>query len=233
MPTNETDRTDLRPHILISTGNHPKEYVEAIERNGGIAHAGYLPPYDAACDGLLLAGGCDVEPSRYGQEKNGARACDPERDECEKELIRLFAEAGKPIFGICRGIQILNVCCGGTLIQDLPPMPEHNVPGKTIYHGVVSEPGSLMEALYGNEFPVNSFHHEAVCRAADGFIVTLRSAEDGVVEAMEHVSRPWFAVQFHPERMINGDPFAADGNLLFRHFVSLCRKKDPSAPENP
>lgn len=215
---------EKKPLILVSGNGCMDEYGIAIEKNGGIAHLAYLPEYREEYDGLLLSGGCDVEPFRYGQEVMGATPGDRERDACEIALIRTFAAKGKPIFGICRGLQILNVGFGGTLIQHLSgtrhSKPE-NDPHLSI-HCVESAPDSLIRAVYGERFISNSWHHEAAERLAPGFRVTAVCPDDGVTEAIEHPQKPWFAVQFHPELMLDPNNGTADGNLIFRAFLEKC-----------
>ncbi|MBQ0092700.1 MAG: gamma-glutamyl-gamma-aminobutyrate hydrolase family protein [Clostridiales bacterium] len=212
-----------KKRILISGSGDSPEYVAAIERAGGIAVAGHLPEDDGNFDGLLLAGGCDVDPARYGETVNGAGKPDPERDALELALIKSFEKQGKPIFGICRGMQIFNVALGGTLIQDLPQTPEHHSSERKVFHEVETVPGSKIAELFGAKFVSNSFHHEAADRLGAGFRVTAKSVPDGVAEAIEHESKPWFAVQFHPERMTPDVPEAADAGVLFSYFLSLCK----------
>ena len=214
---------DRLPRILIAgvEEGHP-EYAEAVKKAGGDPVWGFEMTGDF--DGLLLSGGCDVNPKRYGEEPNGAGAPDDVRDEKEIALIRSFSSQGKPIFGICRGCQIMNVAFGGSLVQDLPAVPAHRtVDGVKARHEVKAEPGSVFCSLYGERSVSNSFHHEAVKRVADGFAVTARSVPDGVVEAIECPGKPWFAVQYHPERMCGGDPDYSDGSKLFAYFISLCK----------
>ena len=216
------EQSQKKKRILISGSGDSPEYVAAIERAGGIAVAGHLPEDDGHFDGLLLAGGCDVDPARYGETPNGAGKPDPARDAYETELIASFEKQGKPIFGICRGMQIFNVVLGGSLIQDLPQTPEHHSSEKKVFHEVETVPGSVIASLFGEKFVANSFHHEAASRIGEGFRVTARSVPDGVPEVMEHESKPWFAVQFHPERMLPDVPEATDAGILFSYFLSIC-----------
>ena len=132
--------------------------------------------------------------------------------------------AEKPILGICRGHQILNVALGGTLIQDLPNGKDHST-GEDFsrVHELSVEDGSILAALYGTKpMVVNSYHHQAVENPGKGLRITARSA-DGVVEAMEHESLPIFSVQYHPEQMccsFRRDE-VVDGLKLFQKFVDM------------
>lgn len=199
-------------------------YREAIERSGGVVCDGYLPKYDQNFDGLLLSGGCDVSPMLYGETINCTGTIDNSRDKCEMELIRQFCNAKKPIFGICRGMQILNVYFGGTLIQDLPKEPMHHSDEQKVFHSIKTKENSAIRSIFGDEFVSNSFHHEALKDIADGFKVTAVSTDDNVVEAIEHTSMPFFGVQFHPERMTPEIPETVDAKAIFDYFIFLCKQ---------
>lgn len=215
------------PKILLSAKNSMEVYAEAVELAGGIPVTEYCPAYSDEYDGLILCGGVDVEPWRYGQPVNGSLAMDPERDEAEWKLIDAFMQAGKPIFGICRGCQILNVWFGGTLHQDIPTKARHRNDPKLPYlvHSVVVE-DSLLEGMYGLEFTVNSCHHQAVDKLGAGLRLTAYCPEDQVVEAFTHETLPVFAVQWHPEKLSGNwlRPDAVNGIGLFEYFIALCKK---------
>ena len=208
--------------ILISVGKNadPTNYIRAVEQAGGTPCALYLPQPDLHYDGLILAGGGDMEPSLFGEENCGSANIDPARDRAELALLDAFATAGKPILGICRGHQVVNVWAGGGLRQDLG---EKNAVHRRVdcdkVHRVCTEPG-ILQNLYGSEFCVNSAHHQSVEPIGRELRVTARSL-DGVVEAMEHQRLPILTTQFHPERMTGPD--VADGAMLFRWFLRECK----------
>jgi len=173
-----------------------------------------------ACDGLLLTGGVDVDPSCYGRED--ARALveepDPRRDEYEMQVIRRSLERSIPILGICRGTQIFNVALGGTLVPDLEAAGFHRHTTKAgeppRSHGVTIDEGTLLHGITGRTTgEVSTYHHQAVDRPGAGLRVSARSG-DGVVEALEwerSAGRPFLLlVQWHPERMESDDPLAGD-----------------------
>lgn len=175
------------------------------------------------CDGLLLPGGGDADPSLYGQEDCGSNPPDHERDRDELELIELFMSRQKPILGICRGHQMINIALGGTLIQDLPDEHHrHDAATDTdrIHRVMTLHP--FLHELYGESFVSNSSHHQAVDRLGTGLVPTCVS-EDGVIEGIMHENGRVLGVQFHPERMA----FAlrredtVDGAPIFRRFVSM------------
>ena len=163
-------------------------------------------------DVLLLPGGGDMHPRFYGQALNGSEDLDEARDARELTLIDNFLCAGKPVIGICRGLQVLNVYFGGTLRQHIEGHSQ--IDGVDRLHAINTAPGLLRE-LYGTRCTVNSAHHQAVWRLGMGLQV-FACAEDGTVEAVGHRTLPVFAVQWHPERLCGAftRPESADGARL-------------------
>lgn len=216
-----------KPRILVSgkdetpgTGKS-KNYITAVERSGGIADYRYLPAPDLSYDGLLICGGVDTHPRYYGEEINGAVNINEDRDAAEWELIRAFSEAGKPIFGICRGYQLLNIYFGGTLHQHIPTASLHQ---EDKAHSVTVEKDSILQRLYGADtITVNSAHHQAVKTLGHDLRATAHW--QGMVEALEHTTLSVFGVQWHPERMCfdNRRDDTVDGALLFEYFIELCK----------
>ena len=176
--------------------------------------AGGLPvhlPLDAdpehwldVLDGIVLTGGADVEPERYGHD-NHASHTEPRRDEIEFTLLEAAVANGTPVLGICRGLQVVNVHAGGTLVQDVPSHARYDLGPAAESHRVTIEPGSRLHAVYGAEVTVNSLHHQTVDSLGSTLRVTAR-AEDGTVEGVERVDAEVLAVQWHPEMMDHGDP---------------------------
>lgn len=218
---------DEKIKILISGAIGPKFplFIAALERSGAQVEGGYLPECSGDYDGLLLAGGYDVAPERYGESDNGSKTLDLARDECEFALIEKFSKENKPIFGICRGMQIMNVYFGGTLIGDLPETPKHVSGEDTTYHKIDLVSDSIIGRMFGDSLTVNSFHHQAVKDMAAGFKPTAFSSEDGVIEAMEHADKPWFGLQFHPERMYDPAAQIDVTTPFFDYFIGLCRER--------
>ena len=199
-------------------------YCAAIRGAGGEPVAGYCPTPDLHCDGLLLCGGGDLDCSLYGQEDRGSQPPDRARDQAELALFQAYYEAGKPILGICRGIQLINVALGGTLIQDLPPeqLPFHSGKADTV-HPIRAEEGAILHRLYGPLFPVNSSHHQALDRLGTG-LRAAAWAESGFPEAVELPGHSILGVQFHPERMSFGRRRldTVDGASIFAWFLGAC-----------
>ena len=177
--------------------------------------------------GLLLPGGPDINPSRYHEEINGSENICDELDELQFAVLDSFVRAGKPVFGICRGHQLISVYFGLHLIQDLPSRNIHaKTPGTAVdkRHLTHSVPGSFIHELYGNEFLTNSSHHQAAKEDGNGLKIAAVS-EDGIIEAQYHKSLPVFSVQWHPERMCFNfaSPALSDGRLVLEWFLSLCK----------
>ena len=220
------DGRERNPHAGIC-----EEYAEAIRRGGNIpvvicrtAETGHIAQVVAKLDLLLLPGGVDIEPKRYGDEPSPALGKTiPERDEFDFAVLEAALAQKIPVMGICRGMQLINVRFGGSLWQDLPsefPVKEIRHRGDhvgTPSHSVAIEPGSRLAAAIGaTNAVVNSMHHQAVKRLAPGFRITAR-APDGVVEAIEHESLPVAGVQFHPEGLVK----YADDEACIRFFRNL------------
>lgn len=213
----------MKPRILLSANTNGTYYIEALENCGAVPVMGYCPTQCEGFDALILCGGNDVDPKYYDEPFNGAVDIDAKRDAAEMKLIQKFIEAGKPILGICRGHQILNVFFGGSLWQHLPNTEEHRN-GRDFYitHVIRAEKDSIVGKLYGTRFTVNSSHHQAIKRPGKDVRVTAWAGE--VPEAFEHVKLPVFGVQWHPERMCFSErrEDTVDGSLIFRHFLEVC-----------
>ena len=238
----------MRPIIgltpSLESGEHkiytPTSYPKAIIEAGGnpiffnfTRDDDMIEAYAAMVDGVLFSGGDDVDPSTYGEEQIwGCGDIVPLRDDFEIKLLKVLVEKypEKPILGICRGAQVLNVGMGGTLYQDLRSQKEgcirHQQQQSSHYasHKAVVKEGSLLHRIYGStEVKVNSFHHQAVKDLAPGMRLTA-VASDGVIEGFEKPDHPYFvAVQWHPERLVEG-PHHPEHKPLFKSFVDACRK---------
>ena len=200
-----------------------RAYCDAILAAGGLpVTLGTCPDpavLSALCeqlDGILFTGGPDIHPNRYGEEVlPECGAISEVRDAMELALYREAMERDLPLFGICRGVQTMNVAAGGTLYQDIGPHPVG------VMHNVHTTKGSILHGMIGEEtFSVNSFHHQAVKQPAPG-CVSAAVNEDGITEAIEMPGRNrfWLGVQWHPERLYTDDPHAM---VLFSRFVSAC-----------
>jgi putative glutamine amidotransferase len=213
------------------------DYEEAIRRAGGEPwlldlHRDRPADVVASSAGVILPGGGDVDPSRYGEPRHPTFDAPEEgRDEFEIELVTRALEADLPVLAICRGIQVLNVARGGSLVQDIPSQVpsagSHMLrePTFAIAHDVWVASGSRLEEVLrdrieGEACPVNSRHHQAVKRLGEGLVVTA-TAPDGVIEAVEDPNRRFcIGVQWHPENFYRTGEFSA----LFEAFLQACRR---------
>jgi len=239
-----TSASTLRPVIGLTTYKQraqtgvwdvtaaflPAVYFEAVQRAGGIPVL--LPPQPAdaeavsrvldGVDGLIVTGGADVDPARYGQD--AAPETDKphlERDAWEDALLSAAIERELPFLGICRGMQVLNVNRGGSLHQHLPDLVGDDRfrigKGEFATNEVVVEPGTGLGALVGEKLPVKSYHHQGLDRVGEGLRVTART-DDGIAQAVELEGVPFgVAVQWHPEED------AAEDARLFAGLVDAAR----------
>ena len=227
------------PLIAIAQNRRTTDYVESIRRAGGEpveVVAGTETPEQilARVDGLMLTGGGDVDPQLYGEEPNATfQPAENGRDAFEIALSRAAVASGIPFLAICRGMQVLNVAMGGTLVQDIPSQItgalDHSVPEPrfAIAHEVWVSKGSKLSTLLadhmedGETCHVNSRHHQSVKQAAAGFEVTATSP-DGVIESMERTDGTFcVAVQWHPENFWRTGEFRE----LFQGLIGAARER--------
>jgi putative glutamine amidotransferase len=194
----------------------PRNYVDAVHRAGAMALLLAPDPVLAedpdevldSLDGLMLAGGADIDPHAYGAEPHPLTIGSvPERDAFEIAIVRRALERDLPLLGICRGMQVINVACGGTLHQDLPELLGHEEHRRVLGsfdgadHDVRLAPGSLAARAAGEQLhATKSHHHQGVDRVGDGLEVTGWAVVDGLPEALERTGRAFaLGVQWHPE----------------------------------
>jgi len=215
------------------------DYMKAVEAAGGLpvmlpltADREAIRSLAETFDGFLFTGGQDVHPDMYGEPKEPfcGEICE-ERDAMEKELLELAIRLDKPVFGICRGFQLINAALGGSLYQDLPTQrPDsgivHRQPkpyDRPVHRVVIVKDSPLHRILGTEELMVNSLHHQGVKRLADR-LEPLAFAEDGLIEAAHMPDRTFLlAVQWHPEYSYRAD---ARQLRLFEEFVRHCRPVD-------
>jgi putative glutamine amidotransferase len=201
-----------------------QDYVEAL-KNAGANCFLVLPQSKedlsvllSSVSGICIPGGKDVDPDHYQQVNQGSDPVETEIDQLDLDVIAIAQEKDIPIFGICRGLQIINVAMGGTLIQDLPKDSiNHSFSAinnqKSHGHKVSIHKGNFLYDLFGGEVEVNTYHHQAIDRLAGGLTVCAKSP-DGIIEAI--AGKNLIAVQWHPERMVQ--------MKIFEYFVNICKK---------
>ena len=201
-------------------------YIDALKENDIEVIATIDVDEAIKCDGLLLPGGGDIDPVYYGEEMNGSDEPDREIDKAQRDILDAFVKAKKPILGICRGMQLINIYFGGSLHQDIVTRDIHTRKNDNdSIHSVKSvEEGNLFEKFYGKTFNINSAHHQGTKKLGKGLKEVLRS-EDGVCEAVIHEELPIIATQFHPERMSYKQrrDDTVVGEEIFKYFKSLLK----------
>ncbi len=236
-------KMSTKPIILITGGSPVKDntnvvwsiqqaYSDAVYRAGGVPilalNGNTAKEYADMADGLLVSGGRDVTPERYHREKKfDSVITEPRRDALEWSLMEAFMSKKKPIFGICRGMQMLNVYFGGTLYQDIPSElgGDH---ANGVNHLVTLKENSILSGLFEKRMNINSYHHQAIDDVAPGFVVTAWSDAGGheIAEALEHETLPVWGVQWHPERMtgeVTNPVQCVDSLPIFLCFVNQCK----------
>lgn len=216
----------------IDTIGSPESYLKAVRAAGGtpllipvVLSNEELDELLPRLDGVLFPGGGDIDPTLFqGRAHPRVYGIDPDRDRTELHLIRQAAAARKPFFGICRGIQVINVAMGGSLYTHIPDQAPNamrhdwypNVPREYLAHAVRVQPGSQLAGLLGlTEVQTNSLHHQGVERVAPGFL-PVAWAPDGMVEAIELPGHPFgLGVQWHPENL----QAYAEMRALFQKFI--------------
>ena len=216
--------THERDYVMIKP-----DYLNSVWNSGGIPTV--LPPRTDAefidqvvseFDGFLFCGGVDIDPKYYGEEINGAENICSVRDEFECALFKAAFKSGKPILGICRGMQVINVFLGGSLHQHVDGhLQSEERSART--HSVTLSPDGLLSQIESDEvIEVNTFHHQIVKKLADGLVVDGVSTHDGYIEAYHHADHKFLlGVQWHPEDFFEE---SETSRRIFEAFVESCRE---------
>ena len=213
-----------------------QNYLELIWDAGGMpfvlplnASDEAIEQYVSRCAGFLFTGGQDIAVDRFKcQHPEMCQAPALPRDDLELPLFAAARKAGRPVFGICRGLQLFNVALGGTLIEDIPELTQSSVehryrpPAAPSMHPVTIKTDCTLSTFFDTkEITVNSYHHQAIDQVADGLRVTAKSTDDGIIEAVEGTQGAYLmAVQWHPERIYK--EYAGQLAML-KHFVDATR----------
>ncbi len=218
--------------LIAGIPGNCNNYIKAIQGAGMEPIVSLNLPEDTAFsdyNGLLLPGGGDINPARYRKPLCGSVDIDDALDQAQFAMLQAFLQTGKPILGICKGHQVINVHFGGSLIQDIPQADRHRYQEGDQVHLTRVQKDSWLYPLYGEEFPTNSAHHQAIDQVAEGFHV-IQTSYDGVIEAIAHEKLPILSVQWHPERMCcdHRRPDTVDGSKVFTYFQTLCKEHSSS-----
>lgn len=209
-------------------------YIQAVLQSGGlplvlpmVKSSSAIESYTNLCDGFLFCGGNDITPLLFGQEpRDGIGKTDIALDLYQIRLMKRILDTEKPVFAICRGMQVLNVSCGGTIYQDISLQPgdainhmQQSSKRHEISHKITCKKGSILHKITGSYLFVNSFHHQTIGEPGKNLIVTA-TASDGTIEAVEMPTHPFvIGVQWHPEAMYRS---SFEMRHLFSVFVQKC-----------
>lgn len=215
-------RDDLKV-VIVGRAKDTVNYENALNSMGvsclTTMDLGRISDFDA----LLLPGGGDITPAFFGQKNQGSKNMDTELDIIQLQALDFFVKQEQPVFGICKGIQIINVYFCGTIIQDLTQSEHHAWNDGDSIHTSFAAPDSPLFSLYGRRFTINSAHHQGIGKLGRGLSV-IQISDDNIIEGIIHDTLPILGVQWHPERLFDrsasGD--AIDGRPLFSYFLSLC-----------
>ena len=212
---------------IAATEEGAKNFIDALAALGAEGYAVLEETDFDSYDALILPGGADISPDLFGEENNGSRKIERDRDVRQLEITDIFVKEKKPILGVCKGHQLLNVYFGGTVHQHIPEFERHQWVEKDQAHGSGCTPGCFLDRLYGSEFPINSAHHQALGRIAECFTV-IQHSDDGVLEGMIHNTLPIIGLQWHPERMTGAHrrEDTVDGIKIFEFFLKLIRGEE-------
>lgn len=233
MYQNASYSSDLKI-VVLGRSKDTANYEKALQAMGVgytvTMDLGKLPDYDA----LLLPGGGDITPAFFGQKNHGSKNIDIELDITQLQALDAFVKWEKPVLGICKGMQVINVFFGGTITQHIKESPGHAWENGDKIHSTSVQPDSFLGKLYGERMITNSAHHQAIDRLGRN-LRTVQTSDDGIIEGIAHKWLPILGVQWHPERQFFHSPCCpqvrepadepADGKILFSYFLSLCSSR--------
>lgn len=173
-----------------------------------------------SCDAVVLPGGGDITPAFFGERNTGSRNIDTELDILQFQAVDHCIRSRTPLLGICKGMQVINVAFGGSIIQELPASTIHSYQGEDQYHPTYAAGDSFLTGLYGEQFVVNSAHHQGLGRLGKGLLPIQWCSRDHCIEAIIHEELPIIGLQWHPERL-DSKKTAITGSPLLSYFASL------------
>ena len=211
----------MKKILIAGKEKDTKNYVNVVKYLGMDPVVSLHPESVYSFDGLLLPGGGDICPSYFHQPFIDTRTPDPDLDRQQFHLLYQFLHTHKPILGICKGMQLINVFFGGDLNQHIPEEDTHQWNGSDQWHETTAVKNSILEKLYGQKFEVNSAHHQSIDTLGQDLKI-IQTANDGIPEAVAHERLPIIGVQWHPERMCFGHTKSGtvSGTAIFRCFFN-------------
>ncbi len=211
----------MRKILIAGKAKSSQNYVNVLKYLGAKPVVSLHPESVYSFDGLILPGGGDICPSYFNQPVIDTRKSDPDLDRLQFHILYQFLHTHKPVLGICKGMQLINVFFGGDLNQHTDSENLHQWNGEDQWHETVAAKHSVLETLYGTSFKVNSAHHQSIDTIGQDLSIVQTSA-DGVAEAIQHDRLPILGVQWHPERMClnHKKSDAVSGTAIFRWFLN-------------
>ena len=188
---------------ILGRSKYTANYERFLSENSFAPVVTLNPGEVTACDGLILPGGGDITPAFFGQKNKGSRSIDTELDILQFHALELCLHNNLPVLGICKGMQLINIAFGGTIVQDMEESALHQAPDRDLYHDTRITPCSFLYSLYGKTAMVNSCHHQCIARLGKGLSILQKACDDKCPEAICHESLPVLGVQWHPERLDN------------------------------
>lgn len=203
---------------ILGRSRDTVNYENALRRLKFPCFTTLSPEEAVTASHLLLPGGGDITPAFFGQADHGSRKIDTELDILQMQALEAFLRQGRPVLGICKGLQLINVALGGTITQHIPTAENHRWNGRDqthyVYHSGLGRTDFFYQ-LYGSGAPVNSAHHQAADKIGKDLFPVCR-AGDNIIEGLQHISLPVIAVQWHPERLPDGS-----GDRLLQYFAEM------------
>lgn len=206
--------------LIAGKPDQIQNYVHAFQRLGveGVSIFHCTWEEAVAFPGLVLPGGGDIAPELLGQANQGSVQIDEGLDRIQFKILEEYRKRQKPVLGICKGIQVINVFFGGTILQHLPTAHAHVYRKEDQYHMTIAKKDSVLSRIYGLRFPVNSAHHQGIDRLGRN-LEAIQFAEDRVIEGIVHKELPIIGVQWHPERMEGQDGEGPKGERLLEFWI--------------
>ncbi len=211
----------MKKILVAGTIKDTKNYVDVLKYLGAEPVVTLHPESVYSFDGLLLPGGGDICPSYFDQPVIDTRKPDPDLDRAQLHILYQFLHTHKPILGICKGMQLINVFFGGDINQHVDSEALHQWNGNDQWHGSKVSHHSLLDKLYGSEFQINSAHHQTIGTLGQDLEI-IQYSDDHLPEALSHEFLPILGVQWHPERMslAHQKSGTVSGTAVFRWFLN-------------